>query len=134
MGRLLELFYRLIEIAGTDPDVRLSALPSMDECGAAPGARRPDGLGGGEEPEAEDRARAARLTPMLRRLGVAPGAKVGLLLEPSPERRALALAVRGLGGVALPLDPGKPDVRLAVLLADTGLAVLIHRGPLPEAW
>jgi non-ribosomal peptide synthetase component F len=31
IGRLLELFYRLIDVVTTDPDVRLSALPSVSE-------------------------------------------------------------------------------------------------------
>lgn len=129
VGRLLELFYRLIEAAGTNPEARLSELPSLDEVARLQVAAD---LDGGEAPDAETRARAARLAPALRRLGVSSGARVGLLLGPSPERAALALAVRDLGGVPLPLDPGAPAVRLAALLADAGLAVLVHRGPLPE--
>ena len=88
-------------------------------------------LDAGAEPAAEVVARAARLAPALRRLGAAPGVKVGLLLAPSPERAALALAVRGLGGVAVPLDPAEPAVRLNVLLTDAALAVLVHGDALP---
>jgi condensation domain-containing protein/AMP-binding enzyme len=132
VGRLLELFYRVTDAVGMNPDVRLSELPVFADTARLQVLAD---LDAGEEPEAEVRERAERLAPALRRLGVGQGesgAKVGLLLEPSPERAALALAVRRLGGVPLPLDPREPAVRLSVLLADADLALLVHRGPLAE--
>jgi hypothetical protein len=128
IGRLLELFYRLIDAVTADPELRLSQLPAFD---AVASLQVLSDLDAGAEPAAEVVAWGARLAPVLRRLGAAPGVKVGLLLAPSPERAALALAVRGLGGVAVPLDPAEPAVRLNVLLTDATLAVLIHGDALP---
>jgi non-ribosomal peptide synthetase component F len=132
IGRLLELFYRLIDAVTADPELRLSQLPAFDTVASLQVLADLDDLGSGAEPAAEVVARAARLAPALRRLGAGPGVKVGLLLGPSPERAALALAVRGLGGVPVPLDPAEPAVRLDVLLTDAALAVLVHGDTLPE--
>jgi len=130
VGRLLELFYLLLAAAVDDPDLPLSALPFLGEVARYQALVE---LDAGEEPAAEISALAARFAPVLRALGAAPGAKVGLLLGPSPQRGALALAVRGLGGQAVAIDPAEPAVRLAVLLADAGLALLVHGGaPPPE--
>jgi hypothetical protein len=128
IGRLLELFYRLIDAVTADPELRLSQLPAFDAVASLQVLAE---LDSGAEPAAEVVARAARFAPALRRLGAAPGDKVGLLLPPSPERAALALAVRGLGGEAVPLDPAEPAVRLNVLLTDATLAVLVHGDALP---
>jgi non-ribosomal peptide synthetase component F len=128
IGRLLELFYRLLDAVTADPGVRLSQLPSFGDVARLQVLAELDG-GGGTEPAIA--ARAARLTPALRRLGVTSGVKVGLLLGGSPERAALALAARGLGGEAVPLDPAEPADRLNVLLADAALTVLIHEHETP---
>jgi hypothetical protein len=129
VGRLLELFYRILDRAVADPDVRLSQLPAFDEVARL---QVLVDLDGAEEPAAEVEAAAARASPALRRLGAAPGARVGLMLAPSAERAALALATRRLGGIPVPIDPAEPPLRLAVLLADAGLTLLVHREPLPE--
>jgi hypothetical protein len=129
IGRLLELFYRLIDAVTADPELRLSQLPAFD---AVASLQVLSELDAGAEPAAEVVEKAARLAPALRRLGAAPGVKVGLLLAPSPARAALALAVRELGGEAVPLDPAEPAVRLNVLLTDAALAVLVYGDALPE--
>ncbi len=125
VGRLLELFYRILAAATADPDLRLSQLPAF---GAVARLQVLVDLDAGDEPSPEVEELAVRVLPALRRLGVAAGAKVGLLLAPSPERAALALAARRLGGVPLAIDPAEPPVRLAVWLAAADLALLVHDG------
>jgi len=130
VGRLLELLYRLMDAVIADPDRRISSLPEMGDLAeiarcqvlAAPElADLPD-----PQPELVD-----RLLPVLQRLGAAVGARVGLLLRPSPLSAALTLALRRLGAAPIPIDPGEPEVRLAVLLADAGLALLLYQGDPP---
>jgi hypothetical protein len=122
IGRLLELFYGLLDAVTENPGIRLSQLPTFDR------AARLQMIAEGAEDEAapDTLQRATRLAPALRRLGAGPGVKVGLLLGAGPERAALAAAVRRLEGVAVLLDPAAPADSLNVLLADAGLTVLIH--------
>src|SRR6185436_13064896 len=78
-------------------------------------------------------AEAARLARRLRRLGVGPESRVGLCLERSPEMIAAILAILEAGGAYVPLDPDLPRDRLAFLLADSGVAVLVtHSGLVPR--
>ncbi len=130
VGRLLELFYRVVEAAVGDPEVRLSQLPAFADMARL---QVLVDLDAGEEPPPEVEALAAAALPALRRLGVGAGVRVGLLLPPSPARAALALAARRLGGLPLPIDADAPALRLGVQLADADLAVLVHGdGGLPE--
>ena len=69
IGRLLELFYRLLDAVTENPEVRLSQLPAFDDVARLQVLAELDG----EEPaDPEVAARAARLAPALRRLGAAP--------------------------------------------------------------
>jgi amino acid adenylation domain-containing protein len=70
---------------------------------------------------------ANRLAHRLRRLGVGPEAKVGLLLERSLDLVVGMLATLKAGGAYLPLDPIYPAERLALLLTDAAPAVLVTR-------
>ncbi len=63
--------------------------------------------------------RADRLARRLLRLGVAPEAPIGVLLERSPEMVMALLAVLKAGGAYLPLDSAYPDERLDLMLRDT---------------
>ncbi|MGN6279842.1 MAG: non-ribosomal peptide synthetase [Sphingomonas sp.] len=61
--------------------------------------------------------------------GVAPGALVGLSLGRSPWMVAAMLGVAKAGAAYLPLDPGFPPSRLALIAEDAGLAlVLVESG------
>jgi amino acid adenylation domain-containing protein/non-ribosomal peptide synthase protein (TIGR01720 family) len=69
--------------------------------------------------------RANRLARRLRDHGVAPEVAVGVLLERSPAMIVALLAVLKAGGVYVPLDPQHPWERLAFILEDAGVRVLI---------
>ncbi len=70
---------------------------------------------------------AGLLARRLRRLGVGPDVRVGVLAERAPERVAALLAVLAAGGVYVPLDPLHPRQRLLLILADAGVSVLVGR-------
>ncbi len=69
--------------------------------------------------------RSDRLARLLRRLGVAPEILVGVAVERSLELLVGLLAVLKAGGAYLPLDPSYPAERLAFMLADARVAVLL---------
>ncbi|MCP4660645.1 MAG: amino acid adenylation domain-containing protein, partial [bacterium] len=86
--------------------------------------------------------RANRLAVRLRELGVGgpasrPEEIVGVCLERSPELIAGLLAILKAGGAYLPLDPEDPPARLAYLLEDSGVSVVLAEeqtaGTLPAA-
>jgi amino acid adenylation domain-containing protein len=72
--------------------------------------------------------RSERLALRLRRLGVGPEVAVGLLVEPSVEAIVGLLGVLVAGGAYVPLDPGAPAERLAAMLEDAHVAVVLTRG------
>jgi amino acid adenylation domain-containing protein len=69
--------------------------------------------------------RANRLAWRLRELGVGPDVIVGVHMERSVELMVALLAVLKAGGAYLPLDPGYPADRLAFMLADARVPVLL---------
>jgi len=75
-------------------------------------------------------SRANQLAHLLRQRGVAPEVCVGVCLERSPELLAACLAVWKTGGVYVPLDPNYPLERLAFMLADAGIRLLITQDSL----
>ncbi len=78
-------------------------------------------------------ARACRLAAQLRSRGVGRGARVGIYAERSPETLVGMLAVLAAGAAFLPLDPAHPPERLAAILADARVAVLLARRQLAAA-
>src|SRR6185295_2433269 len=77
--------------------------------------------------------RANRLAHHLVRLGVGPEVRVGICLERGPEMVAAALAVLKAGGAYVPLDPAYPAERLAFMLADAAVPVLVTQESLRAA-
>ncbi|MET3492989.1 amino acid adenylation domain-containing protein [Variovorax boronicumulans] len=72
--------------------------------------------------------RANRLSHRLIALGVRPEAKVGIALERSVEMMVGLLAILKAGAAYVPLDPEYPEQRLAYMLEDSGVALLLTQG------
>ncbi len=82
---------------------------------------------------AELNARANRLAQHLRSCGVGPEVLVGLYLTRSLDVAVAILGVLKAGGAWLPLDPSYPKDRLAFLLDDAKVPVLVtHQQLVPE--
>ncbi|MEO3755182.1 amino acid adenylation domain-containing protein [Streptomyces sp. B6B3] len=74
---------------------------------------------------AEVDAWANRLGHRLRALGVGPGSLVGVCLERGPELVPSLLGVLKSGAAYVPLDPVNPAERLAYVVADAGVSVVV---------
>jgi amino acid adenylation domain-containing protein/FkbM family methyltransferase len=87
---------------------------------------------------AELNARANQLAHHLREMGVGPEVLVGIFLERSLDLVVALLGIWKAGGAYLPIDPSNPAERLAALIEDARIPVLItvdhlqHR--LPSQW
>jgi non-ribosomal peptide synthetase component F len=81
---------------------------------------------------AELNRRANRLANRLRRLGVGPEVKVGLCLERSVEMIVALLGILKAGGAYVPLEPAWPMERLAFVLQDAQVPVLVTQKALWE--
>jgi amino acid adenylation domain-containing protein len=105
-------------------------LPPLVVYGVAAQARRtPDApavlFGDRRLTYAELDRQANRLARRLRRLGVGPETAVGVCVERSLEMPLILLAVLKAGGAWVPLDPEYPKERLALMIADTAMPVLL---------
>lgn len=69
--------------------------------------------------------RANQLAHYLRALAIGPEARVGICLERSLEMVVSILAVLKAGGAYVPLDPSYPNERLAYILRDAEVRVLL---------
>jgi amino acid adenylation domain-containing protein/FkbM family methyltransferase len=74
--------------------------------------------------------RAGRLARHLEILGVGPEVVVGLLVERSLESIVGMLGILKAGGAYLPIDPAYPPERMAFMVADAGVRVLLTQAPL----
>ncbi len=81
---------------------------------------------------AELNARANQLAHYLRTLGVGPDVLVGLCLERSLELVVGMLGILKAGGAYVPLDPSYPAQRLAFMLADAAVPVLLTQQSLRD--
>jgi amino acid adenylation domain-containing protein len=111
--------------------LRPEASAPLHERFAARAAERPDAIAVAATAADEqltyaelDRLRN-RLARRLRELGVAPGERVGILCERSPELLVAILGALAAGCAYVPLDPSYPPERLAFMLADSGVRVLL---------
>jgi len=76
--------------------------------------------------------RANQLANYLREWGVGPETVVGLYIERSPEMVIGLLGVFKAGGAYLPLNPNYPLERLAYLLDDSQVSILLSQASLAE--
>ncbi|HYG64599.1 MAG TPA: amino acid adenylation domain-containing protein, partial [Thermoanaerobaculia bacterium] len=163
--RLLEHFQVLLAAAAADPDRLVRDLPlltagerhqllaewndtlpltgteiSLPEAIANVAERLPDVVSLAAEGTSlsyrEMEVWTGRLARWLRRRGVGPESRVGVCLERSPELIMALLAVQKAGGAYVPLDPDYPRERLAYVLEDAAVVLVITEsrllGTLPE--
>ncbi|HEX3559478.1 MAG TPA: amino acid adenylation domain-containing protein [Pyrinomonadaceae bacterium] len=74
---------------------------------------------------AELNERANQLAHHLRALGVQPGMLIGLCVERSPEMLVGVLGILKAGGAYVPFDPSYPKRRLAFMLGDARVPLLL---------
>jgi amino acid adenylation domain-containing protein len=78
-------------------------------------------------------AKATQLAHYLQKLGVKPEVLVGIYLERSLSMIIGLLAILKAGGAYIPLDPSYPKERLAFILEDALVSVLLTQASLLEA-
>ncbi|HUQ33985.1 MAG TPA: condensation domain-containing protein, partial [Pyrinomonadaceae bacterium] len=154
IARMLGHFCRLLEGATYNPEQALSRLPLLsreeerqllvewNDTGAdrpgesclhelfeAEAARRPEATAVTFKHEhltyGELNARANQLARRLRAMGVGAESLVGVCMERSVELVVGVLGVLKAGGVYVPLDPEYPKERLAFMIEDAGVSVLL---------
>src|SRR5438270_6121374 len=76
---------------------------------------------------------ANQLAHYLRKHGVGPEVRVGLCMERSVEMVVGLLGILKAGGAYVPLDPSYPAERLAFMLADAQMAMLLSHSSLKES-
>ncbi|MCG6573325.1 amino acid adenylation domain-containing protein [Pseudomonas sp. AF32] len=74
--------------------------------------------------------RANQLAHRLIALGVTPGQPVGIAVERSVEMIVGLLAILKAGGAYVPLDPAYPEDRLAYMIQDSGIRLLLTQARL----
>ncbi|WP_270171314.1 non-ribosomal peptide synthetase [Paenibacillus sp. SYP-B4298] len=77
--------------------------------------------------------RASQLASYLQRQGAGPGALVGLYCNRSTEQAVALLAVLKAGAAYVPLDPEYPQERIAYMLSDAKLSLLLTTSVLASA-
>jgi amino acid adenylation domain-containing protein len=145
---------RLLTAMATDPSLRLDELPLLSEAErhqltqewndvaaaferehcvhellSEQAARTPEApaviFGATEWSYGELERRANQLAHTLLRRGVAPEARVGVLLERSAEMVLGLVAILKAGGAYVPLDLASPRERLGLLAREAGLAAIV---------
>ena len=119
---------------GPAHDVAASVGASVEALFAGEAARQPEAValvyGDRNLTYGELERRSNQLARHLRSLGVREETLVGLCLERSPELVVCVMAVLKAGGAFLPLDPAYPRERLAFMLEDAGIALLLTQSHL----
>ena len=156
IARLSDQLRQLLAAAAADPERRLADLPllapaeraavlvqcndsaaaaagrTIHELFAAQAARTPAAVALVHAGEAltygELARRANRLARHLGRRGLGPEERAGVCLERSLDMVVALLAVLAAGGAYVPLDPAYPRQRLATIVADARLAMVVTAG------
>lgn len=82
-------------------------------------------FGGGQMTYSELNARANQLARYLRSNGIGPEVRVGICLQRSPEMMIALLGVLKSSGAYVPMDPADPEDRLAHILSDSQVRILL---------
>lgn len=103
--------------------------PSLAAGLAAQAGATPDAIAvawqGGEWTYREFLARVAGAGQLLRSMGVGPDVPVAVCCSPSPELLVSLWAVQWAGGFAVPMNPGYPAERVAMLAGISGARILL---------
>ncbi|MEM7349983.1 MAG: non-ribosomal peptide synthase/polyketide synthase [Acidobacteriota bacterium] len=130
-----ELHQMLVEWNEPRPDYAPAGL--VHEWFEARAAETPDAVSlvfpGSSVSYGELAGRSNRLAHHLQALGVGPEVRVGVCLGRSVELVVSLLAILKAGGAYLPLDPAYPSQRLAFMLADARVPVVLTTGRWAES-
>ncbi len=160
IARMMRHFEILLEGIAANPEARLSELPLLtreeqeqfrewnqtsseyehEKCVQQlvemQAARQPEAVsviyGAEQITYRELNARANQLAHYLRRRGVGPEVRVGVLLDRSVELIVALLGILKAGGAYVPLDAGSPEQRLRFMLEDAGVTLLLTKRNQPE--
>ncbi|WP_207266386.1 non-ribosomal peptide synthetase [Pseudomonas sp. GW101-3H06] len=132
----------LLDIDGNNAVLAISQLPAVElsttllahEQIAAQAVATPDALAlqidGHSLSYGQLNAQANRLAQCLIDHGAGPGTRVGLAVRRGPQLIVSLLAVLKSGAAYVPLDPAYPAERLAYMIDDSRLEVLLHESGL----
>ncbi|WP_225732618.1 Pls/PosA family non-ribosomal peptide synthetase [Nocardia sp. JCM 34519] len=125
---------RRIAVAGNNGAHRARRMHHLFEasCDAAPDAIAVD-RDGTTYSYAELDARANRLAHHLRELGVSSGTRVAILLPRSEQTYVALLGIGKAGATFVPIDPGAPPDRVAYIIEDAAVAVVVTSTELDSA-
>ncbi|EJW15203.1 nonribosomal peptide synthetase subunit [Paenibacillus alvei DSM 29] len=152
--RMLEHFQHLLESIVLNPDLSVSSLEIMGECERQlllstwnrteaayasdmciheivekQASLFPNAIAvtsGAEQFTYRDvNIRANRMARHLQRMGIGPEVLVGLLADRSAEQMIGLLAILKSGGAYVPIDPAYPDERIAYMIEDAQIHVLL---------
>ncbi|HEV8169289.1 MAG TPA: condensation domain-containing protein, partial [Pyrinomonadaceae bacterium] len=127
---------RRLLVEWNDTAIDYSSVALVDEQFESQVARTPEAVaitfGSEQLTYAELNARANQLAHCLRGLGVGPDVLVGLLTERSLDMVVGLLGILKAGGAYLPLDPSYPRARIAFMLEDSEVPVLLTQQSLAQ--
>src|SRR6266581_3207443 len=76
--------------------------------------------------------RSTQIAHRLKKLGIGPNVLVGIAVERSLDMLVALLGILKAGGAYVPLDPSFPEDRLAYMVEDNGMRVLVTHRELDE--
>ena len=122
----IKLHSKSCEVAGTSRGGVEETLPGLLDWALSAGAERVAVVAGARSFTFGALERASgRLAGRLTALGAGPEQRIGLLAAPSVELVVAILAIHRAGAAYVPLDPALPDERIALVVADAEIEILL---------